>query len=173
MINKKFTLQNLLFSLLAASVFALALAYISQYFLGFQPCHLCFWQRKPFWIIIVLAAVFLAIPRLKKYQNLAIKIAVLLLLINAGIAFYHAGVEKKWFKGLESCAVFSSPNSNNPTTLEDLKRELENSKIVRCDQPQFIFLGISMAGWNMIYCLFAAFFTCLGLRQYKKVPKIN
>ena len=163
MIIKKFTHQNLLFLLLASAVFALAGAYISQYIFGLQPCQLCFWQRKPFFAIIILAILFLIIPRLKNYQKLAIQIAVLLLLINAAIAFYHTGVEQKWFKGLDSCVAIS-PNTNS---LEDLKLTLEKTKAVRCDQPQFIFLHLSMASWNMIYCLLAAFSSCFVLRLIK------
>jgi disulfide bond formation protein DsbB len=141
--------KHLLIFLFAASVFALFGAYISQYIFGLQPCQLCFWQRKPFFIVIILAGLFLAIPGLKKYQNSAIKIAALLLLINAAIAFYHAGVEKKWFEGLDSCSIVSDQSDS----LEDLKIALENTRAVRCDQPQFIFLGLSMAGWNALYCL--------------------
>src|SRR3990167_8373368 len=118
---KNLNQKHLLIFLLATSVLALSGAYISQYFFGMQPCQLCFWQRKPFWIIIVLASIFLVIPNLKKYQNWAIRIAVLLLLINSGIAFYHTGVEQKWFKGLDSCSSISK----QPTSLEDLKLALE------------------------------------------------
>jgi len=144
--------KHLLIFLLTASIFALSGAYISQYLFGMQPCQLCFWQRKPFWIVIVLASVFLAIPNLKKYQNWAIGIVVLLLLVNAGIAFYHTGVEQKWFKGLDSCSSISE----QPTSLEDLKLALEQTKAVRCDKPQFVFLHLSMATWNMLYCLWLA-----------------
>ncbi len=149
MIIKNLNQKHLLIFLLLASIAALSGAYISQYIFGMQPCQLCFWQRKPFWAIIVLTSLFLIIPHLKKYQNWGIKIAVLLLLINAGIAFYHTGVEQKWFKGLDSCTSISS----QPTNLEDLKMALEKTKAVRCDTPQFIFLGLSMAAWNVVYCL--------------------
>lgn len=147
--TKIFTSRNLLIFLTLSSIFALIFAYISQYVFGLQPCELCFWQRKPFFAIIILSAIFLTIPQLKKFQNLAIKISLLLLLINSAIAFYHAGVEKKVFKGLSSCAS----NLENITKIEDLKLALEKTKSVRCDKPQFVLLGISMAGWNFIYCL--------------------
>jgi disulfide bond formation protein DsbB len=146
---KNLNQTHLLTFLLIASILALSGAYISQYFFGMQPCQLCFWQRKPFWIIIILASVFLVIPNLRKYQNWGIKIVVLLLLINAGIALYHTGVEQKWFKGLESCSSISE----QPTSLEDLKLALKKTKAVRCDKPQFAFLHLSMAAWNVLYCL--------------------
>ena len=149
MIIKNLNQKQLLIFLLFASIFALSGAYISQYIFGMQPCQLCFWQRKPFWAIIILASLFLTIPYLKKYQNWGIKIAVFLLLINAGIAFYHTGVEQKWFQGLDSCSATTIKNDS----LEDLKMALANTKAVRCDTPQFIFLHLSMAAWNVFYCL--------------------
>lgn len=145
----KFTPKHLLILLLLASVFALAGAYISQYIFGLEPCQLCFWQRKPFFAIIFIALLFLMVPQLSKYQGLATKILILLLLVNAGIAFYHAGVEQKWFKGLDTCSTILTKTDN----IEELKLALEKTKAVRCDEPQFMFLGLSMAGWNVVYCL--------------------
>lgn len=138
--------KNIIIFLLLTSTIALVLAYVSQYIFGLEPCHLCLWQRMPFWAIIILSVLVLLI---KKYQNLAIHISLLLLIINAGIAFYHAGVEKKVFKGLDSC---SAPiiGANN---IVELEQSIAQTKIVRCDTPQFVFLGVSMAGWNFIYCL--------------------
>lgn len=141
--------KNILFLLLIACIFALVLAYISQYVFDMQPCQLCLWQRKPFFAIIGLSSLFLIIPQLKNYQNLVVKTCVILLVINSVIAFYHAGVEKKWFAGLDSCLTANL----NVDNLEDLKLALEKTKAVRCDKPQFIFLGLSMASWNMLYCL--------------------
>ncbi|MES2677758.1 MAG: disulfide bond formation protein B [Pseudomonadota bacterium] len=163
MITKKFTYQNLLFFLLLTSIFALLGAYISQYIFGMQPCQLCFWQRKPFFAIIILAVLFLMISSLKNYQKLAIWLAILLLLINAAIAFYHSGVEQKWFAGLDSCSMPEMQINN----VEDLKLALEQTKAVRCDQPQFMFLKLSMASWNFIYCLLAASFSYCALRIIK------
>ncbi len=146
---KNLNSKHFLIFLLTASVFALTAAYISQYVFEMEPCQLCFWQRKPFFAVIILASLFLVIPRLEKYQNLAVKIAVLLLLINSAIAFYHTGVEQKWFEGLDSCSSAAA----QPTSLEELKLALEKTKVVRCDKPQFVFLHLSMAAWNVIYCL--------------------
>ncbi len=160
---KNFNQKHILVFLLLASVLALAGAYIAQYVFDMQPCQLCFWQRKPFFAIIILAILFLTIGQLKNYQKLAIQIAILLLLINAAIAFYHTGVEQKWFEGLDSCSIPEIQISN----VKDLRLALEKTRAVRCDQPQFIFLYLSMAGWNVLYCLLAASFSCFALRKIK------
>jgi disulfide bond formation protein DsbB len=165
-ISKKFNTQSIFIIIFFSCIFALILAYISQYFFDLEPCQLCLWQRKPFFVIITLASIFLAIPQLKKYQDWGIKIIVLLLLVNSAIAFYHFGVEQKWFRGLDSCAFVAS----NIDSIEKLKLELKNTKAVRCDQPQFVFLKLSIAGWNMIYCLILAGFVLRARKKFIKMP---
>ena len=150
MIQIRINSKILIFGFGIAAVIALLSAYISQYIFGFEPCELCLWQRKPFFLIIFLGLIVLLIPKLKKYQNHIFWLIILLLFINSGIAFYHFGVEKSWFEGLASC----SGNNFDITNIEALKIAIENTKAVRCDRPTFLFLRISMAGWNFIYCMF-------------------
>ena len=157
---KKITYSNLLLFLLIACSSALILAYISQYIFGFEPCILCLYQRAPFWIIIILATIILLIPQLKKLQKSAIIFITLLLLSNGFLALYHFGVEKKIFVGPSSCSNIST----EPTNLNELKEFLAKHKAVRCDQPSFIFLGISMAGWNVFYCLSLVISSLYGLK---------
>ena len=38
-------------------------------------------------------------------------------------------------------------------TTEEMLRQITQAPIIRCDQVQFSFLGISMAGWNAILSL--------------------
>ncbi|MFT7087160.1 MAG: disulfide bond formation protein DsbB [Rickettsiales bacterium] len=161
---KKVTSRHLLIFLFLASVSALLGAYVSQYFFNLQPCELCLWQRKPFFVVIAISAIFLFIPFLRKYQNFAVKMGIMLLLVNAAIAFYHAGVEKKYFKGLSSC----SGSAQIPTNLNELIISLAKAPIVSCGDPQFIFLNISMAGWNFIYCALLAIFIYLFSRKSSK-----
>ena len=144
--------KHLLAFLLFSSIFVLTLAYISQYGFDLQPCILCLHQRKPFFAIIAITALTLLIPYLSKYQKLALNLSILLLLTNAVIATYNVGVEKKIFQGPTHC----SDLPDNPTTIEELKELLLATKAVRCDEPAFTFLTISMAGWNVIYCLLLA-----------------
>jgi disulfide bond formation protein DsbB len=158
---KKIASKHLLIFLFLTAISALSVAYISQYYFGIQPCQLCFWQRYPFFAIIILTSLFLANPFLKKYQNSAVKIGILLLIINAGIAFYHSGVERKFFKGLDSCSSISTM----PDNIDDLHKMLLSTKAVPCDQPQFIFLTLSMAEWNLIYCLILIFTVIRFLRK--------
>ncbi len=148
---KKNFVKNYLFLALFSSLLALISAYISQYIFGFEPCVLCFHQRKPFFIIIVISLIFLLIKKLKNYQKIGAILCALAFLINAGIAFYHSGVELKIFAGPDSC---SSSNFDNINNVEQLRIAMLATKAIRCDEPQFYFLNLTMANWNFIYCIF-------------------
>ena len=147
---KKNLAKNYLFLALFASFVALISAYISQYVFGFEPCILCYHQRKPFFIIIIISLFFLLIKKLKNYQKIGAILCALAFLINAGIAFYHSGVEIKIFAGPDSC---SSKNFDNIDDVEQLRIAMLATKAIRCDEPQFYFLNLTMANWNLIYCL--------------------
>ena len=76
--------------------------------------------------------------------------SLLALLINILLAFYHSGVERKFFTGPSNC---SSNNLNNVESLEELEKIILKTKAVRCDEPQFYFLKLSMTNWNFLYCI--------------------
>jgi disulfide bond formation protein DsbB len=80
-------------------------------------------------------------------------LAGLIFLIGGGIAVFHVGVEQHWWQGTAECGGASIAR-----TLEELRAQLIGRPVVRCDQAQFHFLGLSMAGWNaLISAAYAAF----------------
>lgn len=145
--NNRVKIWFLLFWL--ASAAALAGALISQFVFGLHPCELCLYQRVPYSVAIAyLTPLFF-------YHNIAPSrlrwIFILLALVflsNVGIAGYHAGVEYKWWQGFSDCA-----SGNTPDSIEALTAAIMAAPAVRCDEPAFIFLGLSMAGWNILYAL--------------------
>jgi len=147
----KISSKNLLIFLSLAASLALILAYVAQYIFDYQPCILCFYQRKPFFAVIAFSLVGLVFSKSQKLQKIAVFLCAISLLINCAIAFYHVGVEQKFFKGPSTC---SSENLEKITNLEDLKNAFAKTKAIRCDEPSFVFLKLSMAAWNFIYCLF-------------------
>ncbi|HVL29452.1 MAG TPA: disulfide bond formation protein B [Sphingomicrobium sp.] len=115
----------------------------SQYLGGLHPCEMCYWQRWPHAAAIVLAAAaFVLQTRARSLTALA----ALAIAISGAIGVFHAGVELGWWEGLTQCTA------GGALTLE----ELMNVPLVRCDQVQWSWLGISMAGWNAILSLGAA-----------------
>ena len=67
---------------------------------------------------------------------------------SGAIGVYHAGVELKVFEGFTTCT-----STARAATTKDLLEQLMKVPLVRCDQVQWAFLGISMAGWNAILSL--------------------
>jgi disulfide bond formation protein DsbB len=124
-------------------------AYFFQYVLGYLPCPLCFEQRIPYYIAIPLAllvaiAAMKSAPRALVVSGLAI--VALIMLGSAGLAAYHAGVEWKWWPGPADC---SGPISGMGSAA-DLLRRMQSETVVRCDDAAWRFLGLSLAGYNVL-----------------------
>ncbi len=154
--------KNPLQILAISSLSALIFAYISQYFFNYQPCVLCLHQRKAFFAIIAICLFGLAFSKLKKHKKYLILICSILLFLNSALALYHSGVEHKIFAGPSTCS--SQPNLDEINNLEDLAQALAKTKAIRCDEAQFIFLKLSMAEWNFIYCLALLIFSLKSLK---------
>jgi disulfide bond formation protein DsbB len=120
-------------------------ALVSQYFFNMHPCELCIYQRIPFFVIMFFSLIAFIKPSLKTCLITTI-IAIHALIINAGIAFYHVGVEKNWWVN-EGCAGDFDMSSQ-----EALLKTLLEAPIVKCADIQFELFGISMAGYNFLYC---------------------
>ena len=73
---------------------------------------------------------------------------LIVLLASGAIGFYHAGVELHYFKGFTQCTSTVTGGST-----EDFLKAIMSAPLVRCDDVQWSFLGISMAGWNAILSL--------------------
>ena len=79
----------------------------------------------------------------------------LALLISVGMAFWHVGVEYGWWEGPKTClSGGTSPVDIDPTTL--LESLDDPFKMPACSEAAWVFLGISMAGWNALISLAAA-----------------
>jgi disulfide bond formation protein DsbB len=145
---------------LLGAVAPLAVALASQYVGGLQPCQLCIWQRWPYVAAIILALLAFALPaRLRAYGAAA---AALAILVSAGFALFHVGVEHHWWAGLPSC----TGNLNTGGSVSDLVKQLESTPIIPCDRPAWTLFGISMAGYNFIYAtLFGLFAVSAAWRQ--------
>lgn len=130
------------------SIMALTAALISQYVFDMHPCYLCLWQRIPYAVVILLSGIGIVAVKVmgKKYGVFNIVLCGIALLINAGIAFYHVGVEQHWwssacsFKDLADLAV------------TDMAAAIKAAPTVSCDQIPFELFGISMAGYNVLLC---------------------
>ena len=118
-------------------------ALFSQYVGGLYPCEMCHWQRWPHAAAILLAFGAIFSPLDAPRTRLLTLLAALAVAISGAIGAFHAGVELGWWEGITQCTTTGA------TSLEDIMKV----PLVRCDQVQWAFLGISMAGWNAIFSL--------------------
>jgi disulfide bond formation protein DsbB len=133
----------------------------SQYLGGLHPCEMCYWQRWPHGAAIALAALAFTAPAESSRSRSLTLLAAAAIAVSGGIGVYHAGVEAKIFEGITTCTALPRGAST-----ADLLKQISQAPLVRCDQVQFQFLGISMAGWNAILSLGgAALIAMLLLRR--------
>jgi disulfide bond formation protein DsbB len=158
-----------LFALIAAAGM-LAVAHAFQTFGGMAPCELCLKQRDVYWATGALALAFMALVRTPwgvRLRQLTCWILALAFLTEAGVAIYHAGVEWKFWPGPQAC----TGGATTAVSVADLKALLNATTVhpPRCDQPAWVFLGLSMAGWNAIAALIlAALSLAAALRERAK-----
>ena len=142
----------------------LAGAFGSEYLGGLNPCEMCWWQRYAHMVAFVPAVTAFATPANSRTSRLLVVLAALGIAVSGAIGVYHAGVELKIFEGFTTCTT----TAKGATTAE-LLRAIVNAPIIRCDQVQWSFLGISMAGWNAILSLGgAAVIAFLALRDSRR-----
>lgn len=141
----------------------LAGAWFFQLVLDLQPCHLCLQQRYAYYVVVPLGALLaLAAGRgLSRGVLIAGLIVVALaMLANAVLGGYHAGVEWGWWPGPSTCTGpikdFGSAGS--------LLAQLDKVKVVQCDTVQWRFLGLSLAGYNVLISLMMAAIALRGVR---------
>jgi len=114
---------------------------------GLVPCEMCHWQRWPHYFAVVVAALSF-LQRGRPIGRALVWLAAGAIAISGAIGVYHAGVELGVFQGLTACTTTASGAS-----ADDLLKSIVAAPLTRCDQVQFSFLGISMAGWNAIISL--------------------
>ena len=123
----------------------------SQYLGGLHPCEMCHWQRWPHYAAVALALIAYLMRGSADRGRSFVWLAALAILTSGLIGAYHAGVELGVFEGFTQCTSTSLSGST-----QDILKDIMATPLIRCDQVQFEFLGISMAGWNAILSTAAA-----------------
>lgn len=133
----------------------------SQYIGGLYPCHYCYLQRYGHYAAVALAILSFVTKSRPGVSRLFLWLALLGIASSGAIGVYHAGVEKGIFAGIGQCTALATSGTN-----DDILKQIMAAPLVRCDQIQFSFLGISMAGWNAILSLGTALILlCLLLKR--------
>ena len=145
----------------------LAGAWFFELVLDIRPCPLCLEQRYAYYLAIPLGALlaFAAArdaPRGVLLAGLAILAAATL--GNAGFGAYHAGVEWQFWQGPTEC---SGPVVDLGSAGSLLQR-LDTVKVIRCDEVQWRFLGLSLAGYNVLISLAMAAIAGRGIVRLQR-----
>jgi disulfide bond formation protein DsbB len=127
----------------------LAGAFGSQYFGGLYPCEMCWWQRYAHMAALLFAAPSIHFRAESAAARTLVLLTALAIAVSGAIGVYHAGVEAKIFEGFTQCTA----TSTSGLSTAELLKQVIHAPLVRCDEVQFRFLGISMAGWNAILSL--------------------
>jgi disulfide bond formation protein DsbB len=151
----------------AIAAATLAGAWFFQLVLDIRPCPLCLEQRYAYYLAVLLGAlVAFAAARDAARPVLVIGLAILALaaLGNAWLGGYHAGVEWKFWQGPTDC----TGEIGNLGSAGNLLERLDTVKVIRCDEVQWRFLGLSLAGYNVLISLLMAAIALWGLVKSAK-----
>jgi disulfide bond formation protein DsbB len=159
--------QYLALTFVGIAAAALGLAWYSQLVLGLAPCKLCLEQRYAYYLDIPIAlllafAAWRNAPKPLLIAGLAVLMAMAL--GNAGLAAYHAGVEWGFWAGPTDCTGQLLDFGKAGSLLE----QLDKVKVVRCDEVQWRFLGLSFAGYNVLMSLGLAAIAGWGIARVRR-----
>ncbi len=117
---------------------------------GYAPCKLCLDQREAHWAAlgVAIAGALGAIVTKTRYVAAASVGALsLVYLVSFILAFYHTGVEHKFWPGPDSCSVVDTTKSIGANALSVFEQPLAGPA---CSEAAWQLFGVSMAGYNMI-----------------------
>lgn len=134
--------------LVAGSVMALSAAWYFQLVVGLAPCPLCLDQRIAYYAAVPLGLIAFFLARSDRSGPARVLLALLgvAMLVNAGIAVYHAGIEWQFWTGPTAC-------TGAPVATTNVLSALKGARVPRCDEAAWRMFGLSMAGWNALIAL--------------------
>jgi disulfide bond formation protein DsbB len=129
----------------AAAALTLAGAWFFELVLGLEPCPLCLDQRIPYYLAIPLG-VAVGILRNERPARVGLALLGIIMLVGAGYGVYHAGVEWGFWEGPAACAggAAAVPTGDILSSLKNTQR------VVSCSEAAWRFLGLSLAGYNVL-----------------------
>ena len=146
----------------ALAAATLAGAWFFQLVLDIRPCPLCLEQRYAYYLAISLGLV-VAFAASRRAPGPVLLVGLVLLalaaLANAWLGAYHAGVEWKFWQGPTDCTGPIVDFGKAGSLLD----RLDSVKVVRCDEVQWRFLGLSLAGYNVLISLLMAAIAAWGV----------
>jgi disulfide bond formation protein DsbB len=145
------------------NLFVVSSALFIEYILKVKPCALCIYQRYPYYLILLLSALFF----LKNNWKYSLMILMTLTsIVGFFLAGYHVGIEYGVIDELSSCKTEISKNISKDILLKELQSKLAPS----CKQVDFKLFGMSLALINMIMSLI---FSILYYKMFSWIKKTS
>jgi len=151
---------------LALLAFLIALATITgawafEIIGGYKPCALCLQQRWAYYFSLpILGLIWIRMATINSDIDVVrwgLIVVAIVMLANAGLGFYHSGVEWGWFEGPAACSSGAGLSGGLP--------DLSTAKVINCSDAQWRLLGLSFAGWNVVVSAMIAAIAALGARR--------
>jgi disulfide bond formation protein DsbB len=98
------------------------------------------------------------------FGRIGLLVAMLILVASAVLGAHHAGVEWGWWPGPATCAGGVGDAAGGGSLLD----RMQASRVVRCDEAQGRFLGLSFAGYNALLSLALAGFVAAYLYRMSR-----
>jgi len=153
------------------SLATLAGAWFFEFVIKIAPCPLCLAQRIPYHVIIPLS-LLLAIAALAHAPRTLLMVGFAAIAIAACcgvvLGIYHSGVEWHWWPGPADCSGPLTDLRGGGSLLD----QLHGVHVVRCDEAAWRFLGLSLAGYNVLISLALAAVSGFGLVAARAAPSM-
>jgi disulfide bond formation protein DsbB len=125
-------------------------ALVFEYGYGYVPCKLCLIQRKPYYLAMPLALAIALAPARGPWLRAGLALLGVTFVVSAGLGAYHAGVEWGFWLGPADCGGGSGAPA---AEVGDFLKSLNAVKVISCTEAAWRFLGLSLAGWNVLISL--------------------
>ena len=139
--NTVFEIKKFYITIFVVSLLSLLIALYIEFFLGYEPCKLCIYQRIPY-----LIAIFLTFLGISYSKNFVWLYALLLIFFSSFLlSGYHLGIEQEIFEEFSGC----TGNSLDIIDKNELLNLL-NSQLNSCKNVDFRIFGLSLATINFL-----------------------
>ncbi|WP_310621775.1 disulfide bond formation protein B [Flexibacterium corallicola] len=142
-------------------IVAITMAWGFEILGGYVPCKLCLAQRNPYYIGLIISLLAFLCAQTTKFGwvgSLLLLLAAGLFVYGGGIGIYQAGAEWGFWLGPNDCGG----GGDIQLSASNMMQALSNERIVSCSNAALRILGLSFAGWNVIYSTGIAFIALCG-----------
>ena len=145
---------------LIISLIVIFIVLIAEFYFSLLPCELCVYQRFPYIVVIIFAALAIGSGFYDK-QKIALLFASIFL-VSSFLAFYHSGVEYGlWSYG--GCAKQALPE-----TLEKFHSSLAHPMPKSCNEIEWTIFNLSISTYKGVLSLALSIISLYSAVKLKK-----